>query len=517
MKSFSEICQCQGHCLSMHRWNRNDSGIKYRRSKKLSVIESLARSSDKKFSPELLKYKKVVGTPAENYLFYRQSFRGIPISDGWLRIDELVQSQECVGVHSRLLDDKAIGHLESKGATKPVFKEKGAIAKAKEVMGPTQSWDILDVQLCFRRPSRSKTTTPKLAWRIRLAQSHGVRSGEVYIDAVSGTRVAVHRTTWSSGFASGFVFRPNPLLRMTDNTLPDPKNLPRSSYREVKIPVPIGSRVLRNDFAFAWSPVSEPHEKAGEFFYEASDVRFGQTMALYYATWIQRYIRDTLQFKRANPGQVEFIVGFNREDNSYYDLQRNRVYLGLGGVPDYQDAEVILHEYAHGIHSVINHPFSIDEKSINLREGFCDYIALSVCEHLKELHPDMEQEFATWDAWQKGKTVGESRGLRRADDDDLLSDTQPVIHSSVRSDRASSFWTGLLWDLREVLLVRNTQQKNTHHGDSLALGALYKVDAPYTVENFAKAILLYNRSHWDGHKEREILRVFANRGVTVTF
>jgi hypothetical protein len=224
-----------------------------------------------------------------------------------------------------------------------------------------------------------------------------------------------------------------------------------------------------------------------------------------------------LQFKRANPGQVEFIVGFNREDNSYYDLQRNRVYLGLGGVPDYQDAEVILHEYAHGIHSVINHPFSIDEKSINLREGFCDYIALSVCEHLKELHPDMEQEFATWDAWKKGKTVGESRGLRRADDDDLLSDTQPVIHSSVRSDRASSFWTGLLWDLREVLSVRNTHQKNTHHGDSLALGALYKVDAPYTVENFAKAILLYNRSHWDGHKEREILRIFANRGVTVTF
>jgi hypothetical protein len=75
----------------------------------------------------------------------------------------------------------------------------------------------------------------------------------------------------------------------------------------------------------------------------------------------------------------------------------------------------------------------------------------------------------------------------------------------------------LLWDLREVLSVRNTHQKNTHHGDSLALGALYKVDAPYTVENFAKAILLYNRSHWDGHKEREILRIFANRGVTVTF
>ena len=512
MKSFSEICECQGHCLSMHRWNRKESGIAYRRSKKVSVIESLAKSTDKRFSPELIKYRKIVGTPAENYLFYRQSYRGIPISDGWLRIDELVKSQECVGVHSRLLDDKAIGRLESTGAIKPVFREKAAIAKAKKVMGPKQLWEVLDVQLCFRRPSSNKSFTPKLAWKIRLAQTHGVRSGEVYIDAVEGTRVAIQKTTWSSTFGSGFVFSPNPMMGMTVNTLPDPRNLPPLSYRRVKVPVSIRSKVLRNEFAYAWSPVSQSHDKAGEFFYEASDVRFGETMSLYYATWLQLYIRDTLGFKKANPGQVEVIVGFNREDNSYYDLQRNRVYLGLGGIPDYQDAEVILHEYAHGIHSVINHPFSTDQRAINLREGFCDYIALSACEHLKNSHPTMNQEFAAWDAWRKGKTVGMSRGLRRADDDDQLSDTQPVIHSSVRSDRASTFWTGLLWDLREALYERNT-----YHGDSLALGALYKVDAPYTVENFAKAILLYNRSHWSGLKEREILSVFAKRGVSVIF
>ena len=506
MRYQMQSCRQYGKCISGYRPTRKSQGISYRRSKKKSVIESISESTHSSYSPELLRYQKTIETPAEDYLFYRQSFRGIPVSNGWLRIDESASSKEFLGVHSRILDDAGIGQIESVGEFKPWVKEQAAVLKSKLAMGPTRQWDVLDTKLCYRIDKHK----PKLAWKVQLAESKGVRSGDVYIDALRGTRIVVLKSTWSSPMAKGFVFRPNPLVHMDADALPDPKLLPTASYIQVPIPVSRSSRVLRNDYAYAWSPNSESHATAGQFFYDASDVRFGQTMALYYATWMQLYLGKTLGFSRANPGQVEFIVGFNREDNSYYDLARNRVYLGLGGIPDFQAAEVILHEYSHAIHSVINQPLSLDKSSINFLEGFCDYMALSTCEHFKVKHGGLSQEFAAWDGWKSGRRVRDSLGIRRADDDDLLSDTENQIHSTDRSDRASEFWTGVLWDLREAVAG-----SKAGHGDSVVLGALYKIDAPYTASNFAKAMLLYNRSHYSGHKEKSIVEVFTRRGIPV--
>lgn len=502
-----QSCRHYGKCVSGYRPTRKSQGIVYGRSKKKSVIESISESTQSRYSAELLRYQKTVGTPGEDYLFYRQSYKGIPVSNGWLRIDESASDKKFLGVHTRILNDARIAEIESVGEFKPRVKETLAVSKAKTIMGPTRQWDVLDTKLCYRIENR----TPRLAWKVQLAERMGVRSGEVYIDALRGTRIVVLKSTWSKPMAKGFVFRPNPLVRMDAATLPDPKQLPADSYIQVTIPVSQSSRVLRNDYAYAWSPDSDSHATAGQFFYDASDVRFGQTMALYYATWMQLYLSSTLGFSRANPGQVEFIVGFNREDNSYYELARNRVYLGLGGIPDFQDAEVILHEYSHAIHSVINQPMSLDKRPINFLEGFCDFMALSTCEHFKVKHGRLSQEFAAWDGWKPGRIVGDSVGIRRADDDDLLSDTENQIHSEDRSDRASEFWTGVLWDVRESLA-----DSRSGHADSVVLGAFYKIDAPYTASHFARAMLLYNRSHYGGHKEKNLFEVFTRRGISVS-
>ena len=54
------------------------------------------------------------------------------------------------------------------------------------------------------------------------------------------------------------------------------------------------------------------------------------------------------------------------------------------------------------------------------------------------------------------------------------------------------------------------------HADSVVLGAFYKIDAPYTASHFARAMLLYNRSHYGGHKEKNLFEVFTRRGISVS-
>ena len=120
---------------------------------------------------------------------------------------------------------------------------------------------------------------------------------------------------------------------------------------------------------------------AGFFDFVRGDNGFYDAMTYFHIDKNQRYMQD-LGFTGSMSIQGTSIEvdanGLNGADNSHYisnvsSLGVNRLSFGHGGVPDNEDADVILHEYGHAIQKWINNAwyFSADEGAMG--EGFADY------------------------------------------------------------------------------------------------------------------------------------------------
>ncbi len=64
-------------------------------------------------------------------------------------------------------------------------------------------------------------------------------------------------------------------------------------------------------------------------------------------------------------------------DNSFFSPATGRITLGIGGVPDAQDPEIILHELGHALHHRAQPAYSETSQSRAVSEGIADYLACS--------------------------------------------------------------------------------------------------------------------------------------------
>ncbi len=107
------------------------------------------------------------------------------------------------------------------------------------------------------------------------------------------------------------------------------------------------------------------------------DPQFYDAMTYYHIDQNQRYIQS-LGFTGQSgiqEGSIEADAdGVSGGDNSYYLPQSNQLSFGHGCVPDNEDADVILHEYGHAIHSNINSDWGGGDTGA-MGEGFGDYWA----------------------------------------------------------------------------------------------------------------------------------------------
>jgi len=73
------------------------------------------------------------------------------------------------------------------------------------------------------------------------------------------------------------------------------------------------------------------------------------------------------------PRQQVFSVNRFKPDNSFYSTNSKETTLGLGGVDDAEDADVILHEYGHSIQDNQAPGFGTTLEAGSMSEGFGDY------------------------------------------------------------------------------------------------------------------------------------------------
>lgn len=115
----------------------------------------------------------------------------------------------------------------------------------------------------------------------------------------------------------------------------------------------------------------------GQWRARRDDVAFHDAMTYFHIDQNQRYIQS-LGFSGDSGIQEGSIIadanGESGDDNSSFSPSSNRLSFGHGGVPDNEDADVILHEYGHAINFSINPDFTGGDAGA-IGEGFGDYWA----------------------------------------------------------------------------------------------------------------------------------------------
>jgi len=241
------------------------------------------------------------------------------------------------------------------------------------------------------------------------------------------------------------VFRVNAIVATQNNTLRDNNDaasaVPSSAYSIVALPGLTGTGYLDGDYASSSRTKKRAFSAANSFLYDRSSDGFSETMGYYYLDYAERYIQS-LGFSNINNRQQVFSVNRYRWDNSFYSPNNKEITLGLGGVDDAEDADVILHEYGHSIQDNQVPGFGSTLEAGSMGEGFGDYWAGSVGAQFSGGFQDTC--LAEWDAVSYSSTNPPC--LRRLDGTKHYPED---VAGEVHDD--GEIWSAALWQIRGAI------------------------------------------------------------------
>lgn len=133
------------------------------------------------------------------------------------------------------------------------------------------------------------------------------------------------------------------------------------------------------------------------FEFNRSQTGFEELNAIYHITKFAQYIKDTLNYPQIMNYQVHAdVYALGVSDNSQFinSTTPPRLSFGVGGIDDAEDADILIHEYTHGI------TFSTAPGTLNgherkaLDEGIGDYFAAV---YSKSINENNYQTIFNWD------------------------------------------------------------------------------------------------------------------------
>jgi hypothetical protein len=307
----------------------------------------------------------------------------------------------------------------------------------------------------------------------------------------------------------------NPVQSSGDQSLRDEKDaasaVPDSAYARVPLRHLDGSGYLRGSWVVVKSATGAPAYSAeGVYDYNRSQDQFEQVMGYFWVDQTQRYLQS-LGFGDTLPAIIDepFTVKINQYggDNSYQTDKPFRIRLGKGGVDDAEDAEVIVHEYGHAVHTdqVPGYGQSLDAGAIG--ESFGDYLAVTVgLDAAREYGWPVAADEACvmdWDATSYTSTVPHC--LRRLDRNLTLTDRRNQVHFD------GMIWSRALWDIRADYEDLGLTSRDW---DTTLIASQFDYAAGTSFQDAAEATWALARQR-DGAAAAQAVRDrFAERGIT---
>lgn len=192
------------------------------------------------------------------------------------------------------------------------------------------------------------------------------------------------------------------------------------------------SYLIVQDFSFP--NIAVVTSANGVFNYNRSQSGFEDVNVYYHISRYRNHV-DSLGFDMANHLVYADPHGLDtNEDQSYFSPNEQRLYFGMGGVDDAEDADVIIHEYGHFLsyHAAPNTNMGSARGSLD--EAFGDYLAAS---HSATLGGTYNSGYVfNWDGhneYWNGRIVNSSKKYP--------ADTTGSMYAR------SGIWSALLWGL----------------------------------------------------------------------
>lgn len=180
---------------------------------------------------------------------------------------------------------------------------------------------------------------------------------------------------------------------------------------------------------------------------------------------------------------------------SYSNTNEPALFFGTGGVPDAEDADVIVHEYTHGLNNFIAPNSTSGNERLAVEEANCDFMA---CQYSRAVNPFNYRLVFNWDGHNEFWN-GRDANSDNTYPDDLSADFYV----------SSLIWSSMLNDLGEEL-GRDVMSK-------LLFQSVYSYANYMTMQQAANLLmqtdsLLYGYKHFDGlryHLEKRGFLVYT--------
>ncbi|MCS6844061.1 MAG: M36 family metallopeptidase [Caldilineales bacterium] len=419
---------------------------------------------------------------------FQQTVAGLPVLDAYVSV-HLDRNGRVQVVHSsarsRLAVDPASIAVSAEQAAAAAKEAVGLVRLRRE--GPPPELVVL----------AEGEDVGRLAWRVMLLAAEPQGDWEVLVDAVTGAAIKRYNRLI---FNRAQVFMPNPVQQL----LPMPSDVAQPpALQAVVLQGLDGSGWLRGEYVDVTAPRGYLPATAfapdGKFLYQPGDPRFEEVMVYYHLDATQRYLQSLGYSNRNTPpnGIRDRVTHASphwfAHDQSFYSISDDALHFGDGGVPDAQDADIIVHEYAHALHHDQVVCWGGGEMAA-IGEGFADYLAAS---RFADVGSDPAC-IGEWDSYGYSQTPPYC--LRRVD-----RDLQYPVHFSGDPHADGQLWSRVLWDVR--------QAAGPTVGDTLALEANFYMPCGATLEAAGRALLDADQNLFDGAHREAIVKALAARGL----
>ena len=325
------------------------------------------------------------------------------------------------------------------------------------------------------------------------------------------------------------VFNPNPVVALNDPSLQDRNDsaaaVPASAYERVELEDLAEEGVLRGPHATAvdrQAPAIAPPSVEGSLEFDREHDGFEYVNSYHHIDASQRHLQ-ALGFvgqRAVVPYAVEVDAhAANGSDNSYFIPSNTQpgigtLFFGDGGTDDAEDADLVVHEYAHAILEWIapgtfSGAFSSQARA--LAEGFGDYWAYST--HVDERLASGRDPycFADWDArcWEDdaSQNCGYQPGtdcLRRLDGTRTMADYEPFDSGGVEY-RNGTIWSSALREIRDALGRTVT--------DGIVIESIFGTPPDPSFAVMAQRMIDADRLLYGGVHRDVICDAMASRGI----